>query len=88
MNYITETFDMVARGFAFGWNTFCTLLDRSGIPHETYFVIIVGFAVVTVLVSSVMNTFRGSADSVVGLAHKYQARQAALAKKSKKGSDE
>lgn len=86
MNYITETFDMVRRGFLFGWNTFCDILDRTGIPHETYFVILIGFAVVSILVSSVMNTFRGSADSAVGLHNQYEARKAAEAAKAAKAA--
>lgn len=88
MNYITETFDMVRRGFLFGWNTFCDILDRTGIPHETYFVILIGFAVVSILVSSVMNTFRGSADSAVHMHRQYEARKAAEAAKASRSKKE
>lgn len=87
MNYVTQTFDFVKRGFAFGYNALCDILDAVGLPHQTFFLLLVAFAIVTFLVSSVMSTFRGSADSAMRLHGQYQAKQAAQARKSKKGGD-
>lgn len=91
MNYVTESFDYVKRSFALGYKMLTDLLDAVGIGYETYFLIIIGFAVVALVLSTVMGVFRGSADSSVELAKKYyakqQAKKALELKKSKKKGD-
>ena len=87
MTYIQETFGMIKDAFAFGYNTLSTVLQSIGISIQIFFLMIVGFTVVGMVLSTVMTYFRGSADSSVNLAKKAYYKSQNNQKHTKAGKD-
>lgn len=61
--YFKDVITFVTRAFSYGYNTLVTLLDSTGIDHKIYFAAIIGFAVVSLVLTTIMQEFRGSADT-------------------------
>lgn len=64
VNYVTEVFSFVGRSLSSGFDWYCTILDKIGLPWEVFSLILIGFTVSFFLVSGVVGSYRDSADSV------------------------
>lgn len=75
MNYVTETFLMVARALSEAFDWFQDLLEAIGLPWEIYLLVIIGFAVVGFVVTASFGQFRTSADSAITSTYTYARRE-------------
>lgn len=80
-NYVSSVFSFVGRALSAGFDWYKEILYAIGLRWEIFSLVIVGFAVVGFLVSSVFSTFRSSADTAVRSTTTY-------AKQLKKGKKE